>query len=251
MTTQPGLVQFESVPGRDSIGDVRTTFSQSQVHLSLTQLSVIALQGDMSMGNSQLRPWNTGLPGTMSLVDWAVLGRSSKAELIAEKQNENGNMVLGLRFLGFIIMWLGLQLVVGPIALMPQILPCCGHMLGELVGCALCCMTCLISLALSITVVGFAWLVARPLLGFGLLLLAAGAAFGAVCLRRRFRKARDTSISEPFAPSTVSNGPQVQVTCPVGVAPGQLLMIQCPDGTQRQVQVPPNVHPGMAFNVML
>ena len=77
------------------------------------------------------------------------MGGLSKSDMINEKQSENGAMVIALRFVGFILMWLGLQLVTGPIALMPQIVPCCGEMIGEMVGCALCCMNCLISLALS------------------------------------------------------------------------------------------------------
>ena len=44
---------------------------------------------------------------------------------------------------------------------------------------------------------------------------------------------------------------QVQVVCPQGVVAGQMLMIQCPDGVQRQVQVPAGVQPGQAFSVMV
>ena len=140
-------VQFSSVPGQNSIGDVRTTFTQSQVQFGLTQVAIIAKQAAMSSSNAQMRPWDTQLPGTMSLVDWASMGGLSKSDMINEKQSENGAMVIALRFVGFILMWLGLQLVTGPIALMPQIVPCCGEMIGEMVGCALCCMNCLISLA--------------------------------------------------------------------------------------------------------
>ena len=142
-------VQFSSVPGQNSIGDVRTTFTQSQVQFGLTQVAIIAKQAAMSSSNAQMRPWDTQLPGTMSLVDWASMGGLSKSDMINEKQSENGAMVIALRFVGFILMWLGLQLVTGPIALMPQIVPCCGEMIGEMVGCVLCCMNCLISLALS------------------------------------------------------------------------------------------------------
>lgn len=265
-----GSVQFSSVPGRDTVGDVRTTFTQSQMHVGFTQVAIIALQGSVNLGgNAQLKPWNTGLPGTMSVVDWAMMGGFSKSDMIDEKQSENGWMVIGLRILGFLLMWFGLQLVTGPIALMPQILPCCGEMIGEMVGCALCCMNLLISLSLSLTVIGVAWLMARPLLGVGLLLVAALAVFTAGMLRKKFRKdARDPAISQPFmteqgqangirmsgvAPVTAvaPQTTQVQVVCPQGVVAGQMLMIQCPDGVQRQVQVPAGVQPGQAFSVMV
>ena len=83
-------VQFSSVPGQNSIGDVRTTFTQSQVQFGLTQVAIIAKQAAMSTSNAQMRPWDTQLPGTMSLVDWASMGGSSKSDMINEKQSENG-----------------------------------------------------------------------------------------------------------------------------------------------------------------
>ena len=249
-------VQFSSVPGQNSIGDVRTTFTQSQVQFGLTQVAIIAKQAAMSTSNAQMRPWDTQLPGTMSLVDWASMGGLSKSDMINEKQSENGAMVIALRFVGFILMWLGLQLVTGPIALMPQIVPCCGEMIGEMVGCALCCMNCLISLALSLTVIGVAWLMARPILGIGLLLVAAAAVCGAGVLRNKFRKnAREPSMSQPFMAPQINMAPApqqyVQVVCPQNAVPGQMLMVQCPDGLQRQVQVPQGVFPGQTFQVII
>ena len=249
-------VQFSSVPGQNSIGDVRTTFTQSQVQFGLTQVAIIAKQAAMSTSNAQMRPWDTQLPGTMSLVDWASMGGLSKSDMINEKQSENGAMVIALRFVGFILMWLGLQLVTGPIALMPQIVPCCGEMIGEMVGCALCCMNCLISLALSLTVIGVAWLMARPILGIGLLLVAAAAVCGAGVLRNKFRKnAREPSMSQPFMAPQINMAPapqqHVQVVCPQNAVPGQMLMVQCPDGLQRQVQVPQGVFPGQTFQVII
>mmetsp|Transcript_100625 Transcript_100625/g.123193 ORF Transcript_100625/g.123193 Transcript_100625/m.123193 type:complete len:511 (-) Transcript_100625:53-1585(-) len=259
-----GSVQFSTSPGQNSIGDVRTTFTQSTIHLGSTQLAIIARQGAMSSSNAQMGPWDTKLPGTMSMVDWASSGGFSKSDMIAEKQSENGTLVLALRFLGFILMWFGLQLITGPISLMPQVIPCCGDMLGEVVGCALCCINCLVSLAISLTVIGVAWLMARPILGVGLLLVAAAAVFGAFMLRKKFRKeSREPSMAQPFMSSMPSAQPvapqinmsapgqQLQVACPQGVTPGQMLMITCPDGSTRQVQVPQGVAPGQMFTVII
>ena len=253
-----GGVQFSTYPGRDSIGDVRTTFTQSNIQTGNTQVSVIAKQrGTPSSGDVSLNPWDTKLPGSMSVVNWATLGSSSKSEMIKSKQSENGVLVIMLRFLGFILMVVGLQLVTGPIALMPQVVPCIGEMLGEVVGCALCCINSLISLALSLTVIGAAWLLARPLLGLGLLLVAAAAVFGAYVLRGKYRSARSPSMTQPILEDGAQfrgqpqQPQQIQVTCPQGVFPGQLLMVQCPDGSQRNVTVPAGVQPGQAFVVAL
>eukprot|EP00438_Fugacium_kawagutii_P012987 Skav230938 [mRNA] locus=scaffold2774:141417:144554:- [translate_table: standard] len=240
-----GGVQFSSNPGMDSVGDVKTTFTQSLIHLGFTQVCMIALQGGMSGGDAQMRAWDTQLPGTMSLVDWAMTGGFSKSEMISLKQSENGYLVLGLRLAGFILMWLGLQLVTGPIALMPQIVPCCGEMIGEMVGCMLCCMNCLISLSLSLTVIGVAWLLARPVLGVGLLLVAAAAVFGALMLRKKFGKSsREPSISQPFMgqqyaqqmPQQVTPAvppTQMEVTIPQGCPPGSQILVPLPNGTQQ------------------
>eukprot|EP00440_Ansanella_granifera_P009382 gb/GFBE01010168.1/.p1 GENE.gb/GFBE01010168.1/~~gb/GFBE01010168.1/.p1 ORF type:complete len:513 (+),score=102.38 gb/GFBE01010168.1/:1-1539(+) len=256
-----GTIQFSSYPGQDSIGDVRTSFSQSYVKLGVTQVSVIAQQvTGQHASDADLRPWDTKLKGTMSLVNWAVLGTSSKDEMIAEKESENGTLVVVLRFVGYFLMVLGLQLVTGPISLMPEVIPCCGAMLGEVVGGLLCCINGLMSLALSLVVIGVAWLLARPLLSFCLLAAAAAAVAGAWALRSRFRKGgvREPTVSQPLnsQPSEIAVvqarpvqpvQQQLQVTCPEGVLPGQMLVVQTPGGVQAQVQVPQGVRPGQVF----
>lgn len=247
----PNKVQFESVTGQDSVGDVRTSFTCSVIQKDVTKVSVIAKQGTMSAGSASLSPWDTGLSGTMSSVNWALLGYHTKQDMIDEKSTENGAMVMVLRLVGFVVMLLGLQLVTGPIALMPQVLPCVGELLGEVVGAALCCLNFMISLALSFTVIGAAWLMARPIFGIVLLLAAAAVVFLAHSLRKKYRSnPRSPRIDEPFmtgpAPQ-VQVAQQVQVTCPPNVQPGQFLLVQGPGGQQRQVQVPPGVQPGQVF----
>ncbi|CAE7426056.1 Tmem43, partial [Symbiodinium sp. KB8] len=247
----PGKVQFESVSGQDSVGDVRTTFTYSAIQKGVTKVSVIAKQGTMSPTSAHiasLSPWNTGLSGTMSTVNWALVGYHTKQDMIDEKSSENGAMVMILRLVGFVVMLLGLQLVTGPIALMPQVLPCVGELIGEVVGAALCCLNFMISLALSFTVIGAAWLMARPIFGIVLLLAAAAVVFLAHSLRKKYRNnPRSPRIDEPFmtgAAPQVQVAQQVQVTCPPNVQPGQFLLVQGPHGRQCQVQVPAGVQPG-------
>ncbi|CAE7639391.1 Tmem43, partial [Symbiodinium sp. CCMP2456] len=250
----PGKVQFESVTGQDSVGDVRTSFTYSAIQKGVTKVSVIAKQDTMSPASTHiasLSPWNTGLSGTMSTVNWAQAGYHTKQDMIDAKSSENGAMVMILRLVGFVVMLLGLQLVTGPIALMPQVLPCIGELIGEVVGAALCCLNFMISLALSFTVIGAAWLMARPIFGIVLLLAAAAVVFLAHTLRKKHRSSpRSPRIDEPFmtgAPPQVQVAQQVQVTCPPNVQPGQFLLVQGPGGRQCQVQVPAGVQPGQVF----
>jgi len=247
-----GTVQFSSSPGMNTIGDVRTTFTQSSIKAGVTQVSVIAKQAPASSGDVSLRPWDTKLTGTMAIVNWATLGDKSKDEMITDKESENGALVVVLRFVGFLLMVLGLQLVTGPISLMPQVVPCCGEFLGEVVGGVLCCINSLIALALSLLVIGIAWLLCRPLLSFCLLAAAGAAVFGAMALRKKFSKgARQPQVSEPLVQAQAVAPVQqtFQVTCPEGVVPLQLLQIQAPNGAQYQVQIPAGVQPGQVFTV--
>jgi len=257
-----GSVKFVDVSSQDSIGDVRTTFSQSAIVVGQSKVSIIAKQGPVTSGHAQLQNWDTKLSGTMSQVNWAALGYETKDDMIADKDAENGSMVILLRFVGYFVMVLGLQLVTGPISLMPEVVPCCGEHLGSVVGCALCCINSMFSLALSLTVIGIAWILARPLLGLGLLAAAAAAVAGAWAVRSKFGKSSARSIvtdplvagSQPMQPvpaqPVAAQSMQMQVICPDGAVAGQTVVVQA-QGRQYSVQVPPGVQPGQAFTIQI
>lgn len=173
-----------SVP--PSIGDVRSRFAISDVRGDgSSTLSVVAKQQD---GRSvDMAAWDTGMSGTMAVVNWAVAGPSSLDDMVREKQGENSALTMLLRAGGFLLMFLGLQLVTGPIALAPEIVPCIGGFLGEVVGCALCRMNFATSLGVSLVVIGVAWTLARPLVGFVLLASAAALFAVAFILRQKSR----------------------------------------------------------------
>ena len=88
-----------------------------------------------------------------------------------------------LRVGGWLMVWLGLQMFLGPLAVLPDVVPCIGPMLGDMVGCALCCCTCGSSFTLATIVFAVAWLFVRPLYGGIALALSVGACFMAVKAR--------------------------------------------------------------------
>eukprot|EP00929_Paragymnodinium_shiwhaense_P047200 TRINITY_DN2393_c0_g1_i1.p1 TRINITY_DN2393_c0_g1~~TRINITY_DN2393_c0_g1_i1.p1 ORF type:complete len:518 (-),score=88.93 TRINITY_DN2393_c0_g1_i1:534-2087(-) len=254
-----------------SIGDLQTSFSTAVVTPQVTYVSIVSMQNGGSSGQpAKLASWDTGKSGTMAIVNWASEGQFSLKQMVDEKTSENNALVYAIRFGGWLFMFVSLMLITGPIAAIPELIPCIGGILGEIVGCALCCMNLSISIMLSMFVIGIAWLAARPLLGCGLLAVAVACGAAAFYVRKRFSKpsARDMQANllsqaesgqrssgvavAPAVPATQLAEPRTMaVTVPPGVFPGQLLAIQGPDGRQFQVAVPPNVGPGQQFQVSL
>jgi hypothetical protein len=265
-----GTVRYSYTAGQLSNGDVQATFTKSDIQVGSTQVSAIAQQSQLTttcatgQACASLIAWNTKLSGTMAIVNWAALGRRSKDDMISDKESENGAMVMILRFVGFILMFVGLQLVTGPIALVPEVLPFVGECIGGIVGAALCCMNLCISTALSLVVIGAAWVLARPLVGL-VMLFAAGVLFaGAFAVRGKCGKTSARApqvsggyplVSTPGEMATVTRTmPQPQqfnVVCPAGAYPGQMIRIQAPSGGSYDVQVPAGIQPGQQFSVQL
>ena len=46
-------------------------------------------------------------------------------------------------------------------------------------------------------------------------------------------------------------GEMLQVNCPMGAAPGEIIAVNTLDGRQLQVAVPAGISPGMAFQVVV
>eukprot|EP00929_Paragymnodinium_shiwhaense_P062912 TRINITY_DN3143_c0_g1_i1.p1 TRINITY_DN3143_c0_g1~~TRINITY_DN3143_c0_g1_i1.p1 ORF type:complete len:507 (-),score=71.30 TRINITY_DN3143_c0_g1_i1:439-1959(-) len=158
---------------QDSVGDIRAWFTSASVNVG-DVVSVVAQQN----GGENFVPWDTGLSGSMGTVNWASSGSASLSEMIDAKNSENDTMVIILRFVGWFLMFAGLQLVTGPISLAPEIIPCVGRIIGDIVGCALCCMNLSLATMLSLIIIAIAWVLARPLVG--ILLLVAAAVCGVV-----------------------------------------------------------------------
>lgn len=188
--TDQSTLWLSAIPTRKSVGDVQTTFKLAAAPLGQV-FSVIAQQDrdpSAPAGSAIFDAWESGMKGTFSSVSWLELGHVSKSDMINHKKQENSSTTWVLRFAGFLCMFLGLLLATHPAAVVPEILPCCGQFLGEIVGCILCALCLCFSIGLSILVIGVAWFAARPLYG-GLLVAGAIAIFiGALCIHSKGRK---------------------------------------------------------------
>lgn len=189
-TSDSGL-RLSAIPGRDTVGDVRTTFQLAEVTTD-TWLSVIGQQArnPSTDGAAFLEAWDTGMKGTFSKVNWVEKGHVSESSMLNDKRQGNSSTTILLRVGGFLLMFVGLLLFTHPLAVVPEVLPCIGGFLGELVGCALCVLCFFISLGLSLLVIGLAWVAARPLIGAALLAGTIAVFIGAWCFQFNARKTR-------------------------------------------------------------
>jgi hypothetical protein len=99
-------------------------------------------------------------------------------------QSANNVLTWILRGGGFFAMFLGLFLVFRPIAVLGDVVPLFGSMLGVGVG----LLAFLISAVLSLTTIAVAWVTVRPLLGITLLVLAAGALVWLISANRKKKR---------------------------------------------------------------
>merc|ERR1719335_2134084 len=88
-----------------------------------------------------------GTQGTMNILKESKM---TKQELLAAKAEENRMFTWILRALCWLLMFVSLQCMTGPIALAPEILPCVGEMIGDLIGTMLCCANCMIASILTL-----------------------------------------------------------------------------------------------------
>eukprot|EP00667_Euglena_gracilis_P005475 EG_transcript_5516 len=117
-----------------------------------------------------------------------VEGAATLQSVVAAQQEQNQALLWGLRVAGFLACWFGLQLLTGPVALAPQLVPCVGGLFSEVVGCLLCGVNCVFATAFALLLVSIGWLFYRPIIGVPLLLgfvVLLGGACTLLCLRRR------------------------------------------------------------------
>ncbi len=147
--------------GNDSapeVGDLKVTFQVVQPK----QVSIIALQ---QQGN--LVPYTTKQNTTIEVVR---TGAVSAEQMFQQEQQSNSILTWVLRAVGAFLMWLGIYLVLRPIAVLASVVP----FLGDLIAVGAGAMAAAVALSLSVITIAIAWLAYRPLLGIALLIVAGG-----------------------------------------------------------------------------
>jgi len=145
--------------GKDSanpqVGDVRVAYAIVPV----SEATAVARQA----GDS-LEPYPTRARQPIALIRE---GNHSADEMFALAQADNASFTWILRLAGFILIWIALNLIGSPLAVIASVVPFAGRLVGTLTGFA----SFLIAAALAFFVIATAWLAFRPVLGVTLLLI--------------------------------------------------------------------------------
>ncbi len=165
-------------PKMPKVGDVRIWFE----YVGPSELSfVYQQQGD------SFQPFKTR-DGSISLF---ADGRKSADDLFTAAETANTMLLWGLRLAGFVVMAVGFGLVLRPLAVLSDVVP----FLGGLVGFGIAIVAMMVAGGISLIVIAVAWLFYRPVFA-AVLLVAAVALF---FLARRFlgKKQQVLDVDQP------------------------------------------------------
>lgn len=156
-------------PTNAAIGDLRISWTWVPNNLPI---SIAAMQS-----GAALEPFLEGKREVSRLVTNTMSARA----MFAKAQDENKSLAWLLRVVGFLMMWAGLRMMLGPIAMLLAFLP----FLKKLAEIGISVITFLIASALSLVTIAIAWLFYRPALSISLLALAGGAIYLVILYRKR------------------------------------------------------------------
>ena len=162
------------------VGDVRVRW---YTHAARRASVLGAVDADL-----QMVPWHSGVrakvPGLSEFVNELQEGDVPRDAFFATLHGQLEGQVWTLRVIALLGFCGGAFLFCRPLAVAPDILPCIGPAVGDLVGCALGMLSCAVGACTFLVVTALCWLWFRPLVGLLLLALAAALAYGAARHRR-------------------------------------------------------------------
>jgi hypothetical protein len=147
-------------PASPQVGDTKIRF---EIVLP-TEASVISKQT-----SNTFEPYGTKAGGTIELLQTGV---HTADAMIQTAQDSNKLLTWILRAVGFVLMFVGLNMIFRPLSVLADVLP----ILGNIVGAGTGVIAFLLAAGLSAVTVAVAWFVYRPLLSTILLVIAAGLA---------------------------------------------------------------------------
>ena len=143
-------------PATPKIGDMKVKFTVDNP----AEVSVVAQQA-----KNTFEPYMAKAGGKIELLQ---MGTLSVEAMIQTAQKENQILTWILRGVGFLLMAFGLSLVMGPLAVLGDIIPFIGDVIGAITG----GVAFLVAFMLSTLTIAIAWIAYRPMLGIGLIVLA-------------------------------------------------------------------------------
>lgn len=177
---------YKGNPASPNIGDMRVSYTGLP---SGATLSVLAAQS-----GDGFAPFTTANGYQVQL---AEPGTHTAKALLADEATHEAHLTWILRAVGAVAMFIGFAVFFSPLATLASVLP----FLGRLVGGASKFLALVISVPLTLVVIALAWLAVRPLLGGGLLVLAAAALFGLWRLHHQRRAKTRLAVPPPPPPA--------------------------------------------------
>eukprot|EP00746_Dinoflagellata_sp_MGD_P102644 gnl/MRDRNA2_/MRDRNA2_420768_c0_seq1.p1 gnl/MRDRNA2_/MRDRNA2_420768_c0~~gnl/MRDRNA2_/MRDRNA2_420768_c0_seq1.p1 ORF type:complete len:175 (-),score=19.67 gnl/MRDRNA2_/MRDRNA2_420768_c0_seq1:56-580(-) len=103
-------------------------------------------------------------------------GKYTLDEMYAQLLAEANTMTLVFRFVGFLVLWVGICLATGPLSIIADCVPFIGPYLGDAVERVICVASCFPATGIAIVVIGICWVAFRPAIGIPMVLLSCLAA---------------------------------------------------------------------------
>lgn len=143
-------------PDAPEVGDLRITYAVAMPQA----VSVVGVQqGDT------LAPYRTKRGTSIFLL---YPGARTAEDMFQSEMEKNTMFTWVLRLVGFLVMFMGLRMVFGPLGVLGDVIP----FLGRIVRAGTGLIAFGIAASLSLVTIALAWVYYRPLLGIGLLVLA-------------------------------------------------------------------------------
>lgn len=139
-----------------AIGDLRISWYAVVPH----EVSIVARQ--------TAKTFSAYPVGSESILLIADSVQSAEA-MFQSAQSANSAMTWFLRIAGLVMMYVGLSCVLRPLSVLMDVIP----FLGDLIGAGISLISFLIALPCTLVTIAVAWIYYRPLLGIGLLVVAA------------------------------------------------------------------------------
>ncbi len=145
------------VVAQPRIGDMRVTYKVVWPH----EVSIVAKQQGDTFGAYTAKNGKS----ICMLAD----GVKDGAAMFASAKKGNAMKTWGMRVIGFLMMFIGLSMVLKPLSVLADVLP----FLGNLMEMGISLVAGLVAMICSLVTIAIAWIFYRPILGIGLLVVAA------------------------------------------------------------------------------
>lgn len=214
-----------------SCGDYGSSVGQRRISFSTTYGSDATIAAQQEADGTFTKWVPEGVDEFFSPWDYGSFGKKDKETILKELYDDNDLWKVVLRVVGWLLTWWGLQMVTGPLTVLPDLIPVIGPCIGDLLGAALCCVNLMVSLGSSLFVGAIAWILVRPVLSLSLLFVCVLLAAGTYYTRQnhgslegeKAAASKTLPIAQTVAVPAAEPGMEVDVMVPEGCVPNRRL----------------------------